>query len=309
MADEYESSFSMFVSADIDINADREDATERSPVVRRSVHRALVSLGRVDEFLHERNVVLADEAKLIFLDALEGEFLPALATLRRRADGNYERDKRPESFPAVDPSVARQAVQAGVKPVGLTVWAAFELWIAERQPAASSVNRWRAVFNGLRETFGDRDLSSITLNEAQEWIDGLTTANRSAHVVNDVWLRAVRTVFRWAVSRNRLASDPFAGATVALPKKLPRLREREFHEAEWRTILSATLQPPPARMEPHNGPQPGAVGEWPVFAHCGRGSSRGSAAAQPRGGESAQGSVYLRYTLRERSRDNPFTLG
>ena len=80
MADEYETSFSRFASAESDLNGDREDATERSPVVRRSVQRALVSLGRVDEFLHERNVVLADEAKSIFLDALESDFLPALAT-------------------------------------------------------------------------------------------------------------------------------------------------------------------------------------------------------------------------------------
>jgi integrase len=273
MADEYETSFSRFVSADSDLNGDREDATERSPVVRRSVHRALVSLGRVDEFLHERNVVLADEAKSIFLGALEGDFLPALATLRRRADGNYEQDKRREGFPTVDPNIARQPVPEGIKPSGLTVWAAFELWIAERKPAASSVNRWRAVFNGLRETFGDRDLASITAKEARGWIDGLTTANRSAHVANDVWLRAVRTVFRWAVNRNRLASDPFAGATVALPKKLPRLREREFHEIEWRTILSATLKPPPARMEPHNA----AARRWVPWLCAYTGSRPGEA--------------------------------
>ena len=53
-------------------------------------------------------------------------------------------------------------------------------------------------------------------------IDGLTTEDRSAHVVNDVWLRAVRTVLQWAVTRERLPSNPFAGATVELP--LARLR-------------------------------------------------------------------------------------
>ena len=130
------------------------------------------SLGCVDEFLHERNVVLADEAKSVLLDALEDDFLPALATLRRRADGNYERDRRPEKFPAIDPSIARPVAADGVKPSGLTAWAAFELWIAERKPAASSVNRWRAVFSDLRETFGDRDLASISANEAEGWIDG-----------------------------------------------------------------------------------------------------------------------------------------
>jgi hypothetical protein len=45
--------------------------------VRRSVHRALTALARVVEFLHERSMVLAEEAKATYLDALEGEFLPA----------------------------------------------------------------------------------------------------------------------------------------------------------------------------------------------------------------------------------------
>jgi integrase len=39
---------------------------------------------------------------------------------------------------------------------------------------------------------------------------------------------------------------------VALPKRPPKLRERDFHEEEWRTILRATLESPPRRMEPYN---------------------------------------------------------
>jgi hypothetical protein len=39
---------------------------------------------------------------------------------------------------------------------------------------------------------------------------------------------------------------------MALPKRPPKLREREFNETKWRTILKATLDPPPARMEPYN---------------------------------------------------------
>jgi integrase len=122
------------------------------------------------------------------------------------------------------------------------------------------VNRWRAVFAGLRDTFGDRDVASITTEEVQGWVDGLTTEDRepankrkhSAAVVQDVWLRAARTVLQWAVTRKRITINPFAGVTVAVPRRAPKLREREFHEEEWRTILKATLLPPPPRMEPYN---------------------------------------------------------
>jgi integrase len=198
------------------------------------------------------------------------KFMPALATLRRRAGGDYRQDRRPEKFPS---PVGLAVSPSNVKPSGLTMWSAFELWIEERKPAASSVNRWRAVFSALRENFGDRDLVSITPEEIQEWIEGLTTEDRSAHVVNDVWLRAARTVVQWAVTRKRLPSNPFSGATVALPRRAPKLREREFHDEEWRMVLRATLQPPPSRMEPYNA----AARRWVPWLCAYTGSRPGEA--------------------------------
>jgi hypothetical protein len=251
MAEEFETSLTKFSRA---LDDREEDDTPRTPTMHRSIHRSLTSLGRVEEFLARgRGTVLGQDAKAAFLDAMEGEFMPALATLRRRAGGDYRQDRRPEKFPSpVGPAVDLKAQPRSQALSGLTAWSAFQLWIEERKPAPSSVNRWRAVFSALREIFGDRDLVTITPEEAQEWIERLTTEDRSAHVVNDVWLRAARTVIQWAVTRKRISSNPFSGATVALPRRAPKLREREFLEAEWRTILKATLESPPARMEPYN---------------------------------------------------------
>jgi integrase len=246
-----------------------------APAARRHLHRALTSMGRVDEFLQTHRTVLSGDARAPFLDTLKGEFMPALATLRRRAGGDYRQDRRPEKFP----STAGLAVSpSNVKPSGLTAWGAFELWIEERKPAPSSVNRWRAVFSALRETFKDRDVVTITSEEVQEWVESLTTEDRSAHVVNDVWLRAARTVIQWAVTRKRLPSNPFSGATVALPRRTPKLREREFHDEEWRAVLSATLQPPPSRMEPYNA----AARRWVPWL-CAYTGSRPGEACQLRG--------------------------
>jgi integrase len=274
MADAYETAISQFS------RGDEDDDSPRSPAVRRSVHRALTSLGRVEEFLQGHRMVLSGDAKATFLDTLEGEFIAALATLRRRSDGDYRQDRRPEKFPKVDRSVATPTT---VPSSGLTAWSAFQLWIEERKPAPSSVNRWRAVFTSLRETFGDRDLVTITTEEVQAWIEGLTTEDRSAPVVNDVWLRAARTVVQWAVARKRLPLNPFSGATVALPKRPPKLREREFNETEWRTILKATLEPPPPRMEPYNA----AARRWVPWI-CAYTGSRPGEATQLRGEDIAQ---------------------
>jgi integrase len=256
--DQYEAAASAF-----DNRLDERDGPSppRGPKARRHIHDTLRAIGRVHAFMGEQGVPLSEAAEASFLDAVEEEFPQALRLLARRAKGDYRHDKRPERFPAADPSIARPATPDGLKPSnpadrtssGLTCWGAFELWIEGRKPAPATINRWRAVFVSLKDTFGDRDASSVTTEEAQVWVDGLLASpERSPHVVEEVWRRAAKVVFAWAMKRKRLTSNPFAEATVALPKRPPKLREREFNETEWKTILKATLEPAPARMEPHN---------------------------------------------------------
>jgi integrase len=222
----------------------------RSPSQRRAVHRFLADRGNVERFLAETRRTLSDKALGMLLDAMEPEFLAVLQLLHRRAEGDWSRDARPERFPAPSPSSPR-ALPSGVKPSGLTCWGAFELWIETRKPAISSIDRWRAVFNGLRAKFGERDIATITADEAQAWIDELPNEERSAQTVLEIWLRAARTVFAWAVKKKRLPLSPFADASLPLPKRPPKLRRKHYGEEEWRTILGATLEPPPRRMATH----------------------------------------------------------
>ncbi len=240
----FETSLTKFNRAD-------DDESPRTPVERRSVHRALERLGDIEAFLNERSMMLTEDTRGSFLDAVEDEFVPALALLRRRAGGDYTRDDRPQKFPTPASNQPRKPPE-GVKASGLTVWALFEAWVTAKTPAASTVNRWRSVFSSLRDRFGERDLATITPEEAQGWLDGLRTDDRSPRVVHDIWLSASKTVFKWAAGRKMLTASPFAGAVVDLPKSPMKLREREFNEDECRTILRATLEPPPPRMDRHN---------------------------------------------------------
>jgi hypothetical protein len=80
-AEEYETSCSKFASPE----DDDFDPPPRTSAVRRSVHRALTALGRVEEFLHERSMVLAEEAKAAFLDARGGGGVPARAADAQKA--------------------------------------------------------------------------------------------------------------------------------------------------------------------------------------------------------------------------------
>ncbi|HJZ30372.1 MAG TPA: hypothetical protein VKF35_04670 [Hyphomicrobiaceae bacterium] len=229
-------------------NADHlhaDDSWMRMPGVRRYVRATLAELGRIPTFLAERNLTLCSEAHERFLDTVEEEYAAAISLLKRRAEGDFGEDRRPLRFP-------KNAVQVQRGMPGLGFQNVFEAWVKERQPAPSTVNRWRSVFLSLDEYFKGRDIASLTNEEAIRWKGTLVTAQRSAVVANDIWLTAARTVFAWALSNKLVSTNPFKGVSVAMPPEVQQLREREFTEKEWRIILNASLAPPPKRMFKHN---------------------------------------------------------
>jgi integrase len=229
------------------VNAGRPDADDDwdSPIIRRHVRATVAEVAHIPTFLAEHSRTLNPEAYGLFLDTVEAEYVAALALLRRRADGDYSKDNRPLRFPEI-------SEQQRNGKVGLSCWGVFEAWVRERKPAPSTVNRWRSVFLVLDERFKGRDIASRTTDEAINWKGTLVTEERSAAVANDIWLRAARTVFGWALDNKMIRANPFGGVSIAAAAKSVELREREFREEEWRTILNASFAPPPPRMSRHN---------------------------------------------------------
>jgi integrase len=198
-----------------------------TPAMRRHVRATVLELGEVASF---------PDATDAFLDIVASELDAAAYALRRRAVGDYAPDARIERYPEFKAAGREKAA-------GLTCWSLFEAWIAERQPGAATVNRWRAVFRAMEAYFEGRDIG---------WKNTLVTPDRTAGVVNDVWLRAARVAFGWASDNKRIPANPFEGVSVAVGKAAPKVREREFQDDEWRTILKATTAPVTGRMAPHN---------------------------------------------------------
>jgi hypothetical protein len=149
--------------------------------MRRHVGATLTELARVPTFLAEHSHTLSPDALNLLLDIVEGDYVAALGLLCRRAEGDYSTDKRPLQFPQVTWQGQKRAAGLGCR--GL-----FEGWVKERKPAPSTVNRWRSVLLALEERFKDRDVASITNEEAIECKGILVTEERSAEVANDVWL-------------------------------------------------------------------------------------------------------------------------
>jgi hypothetical protein len=223
---------------------EEDDDWAQSPNFRRHARAVLAEIGRTPTFLAERSTALTPQAYELFLDTVEEEYVCAIALLRRRAEGDFSEDKRPLRFP-------KATGQQHTNQVGLTCWGLFEAWVRERMPAPSTVNRWRSVFLALDEQFGC-DIASLENEDAIKWKGSLVTAQRSAVVASDIWLTAARTVFSWAVANKLIGTNPFEGVSIAMPAEVQQLREREFNENEWRTILNASLAAQPPRMSRHN---------------------------------------------------------
>lgn len=208
----------------------------------RSYVRAFVAdAARTSQFLAVKAITLAPEARDRFLEALIPEYAAAIRLLQRRADGDYTHDTRPTRFP-----------KTGLgKPAGMACWQLFEAWVAERQPKPSTVDRRRAVFLHLQEHFGERDIASITDDEAVAWKDSLIGPERSGRTINDVWISAARGVFKWALTNKRIKGNPFQGLRVACATPTQTRDSRAFTTEEATTILRAALDMQPKRLSRH----------------------------------------------------------
>ena len=105
----------------------------------------------------------------------------------------------------------------------------FERWISKAKPAISTVDRWRAVFLRLQSDFPNSSASALLPEQMQQWANGLIDADRSAGTVADVWVRAARTVFSWAIDERLVPRNPFVGWRVKVPQENQNARNEGVH--------------------------------------------------------------------------------
>jgi hypothetical protein len=143
------------------------------PEVREGMRPLIADEAKTAQFLATQGLTLSHEAQSLFLDCVLDEFERAIQVLERRARNIYDTDDHPASFPKFE--LDKSSVKAGVDFIGL-----FAAYVDERKLAASTVNRWRVVFENLNVYFKGRDPGSITGDEAFAWADQLVTDERSA---------------------------------------------------------------------------------------------------------------------------------
>jgi integrase len=114
----------------------------------------------------------------------------------------------------------------------LSPWTLFERWVADVKPAPSTVGRWRTVFQRLE---ADKP------TDMQAWAEGLVSAERSPKTVRDIYVKACRIVFAWAIGKRLLKNNPFTGWRITVPKKTRTRETKAFTDVEANTILKAAL--------------------------------------------------------------------
>jgi integrase len=212
-------------------SGDPLDFWECDSAMRDRVRPIIADEAKSQQFLAAKRLVLDPASWTMFLDYVTRDFFAAVALLARRARGDYGPDKWTEQFPRYE----------GVVDQALTPWALFERWIGKAKPANSTVDRWRAVFLRLQSDFPNTNAAALLPEQMQQWANGLIGPDRTAGTVVDVWVRAARTVFAWAVDEKLISRNPFTGWRVKVPKKIRTRETKAFTDDEIKTVLNAAL--------------------------------------------------------------------
>jgi integrase len=203
----------------------------------------LKSIFDVNAFLTANAVILNGKSFGDFLDALVDTLADVVRLLKRRTDGDYSADLNAAMYPAFSPD--RRQTLAPKTAESLT--GLVDLWWIEAKAtgkSASTYESYRNTFRTFSTFLGHDDPARITPSDVVGFKDHRLSAINpktqrpvSAKTVKASDLTALKSVFDWAVSNLKLASNPAKDVTVKLGKRL-KVRDRDFTDKEAALILS-----------------------------------------------------------------------
>lgn len=217
------------------MHADPEP-TEMEPVVGALVDRLLLA----------RGIAAVDTAsRLLLLAAFVQALRDAFENRARNAEGDYSPDPKSQRFPGWVP---REAPPKAVPAAAVSLKGLVEDWWTEAERTGrkqSTYESYRNTMAGLVAYLGHDDAARLTPESIIGFKDHrLSSTNPrtgkpiSAKTVKDSDLAGLKTVFGWAVSNRRMASNPAVGITIKLGKPT-KLRSKGFTDDEAAKLLLA----------------------------------------------------------------------
>jgi integrase len=182
------------------------------------------------------------ETRNVILNAFGQAATDAFESRKRNAEGDYSPDPKAGRFPGWMPAQSPTEARPKASLKGLV-----EAWWQEAQATGrkpSTHESYGRTVATLVQFLGHDDASRITKDDVVRFKDHrLASTNPrngrciSPRTVKDTDLAALKSVFGWAVTNGRLASNPAEGVTIRLGKR--RTVRRGFKDAEALAILTA----------------------------------------------------------------------
>lgn len=210
--------------------------------------------GEAYRLLEANRLVVTAESQERLLQAVLEAYRGICRLMIKRGDGDYSPDPLAATF--ASPKEAGQPLSATQekKQSGPRLTALFDGYVKERQPAPATVKSFKGKVAHLIQFLGHEDAAHVSPEDIVRWKDHLLNEqltngqNRSATTVGDTYLPAIRTVYAWALTNQKVKQNPVSGLNVKRPK-VAKLRGKDFTDAEAHLILKASLEQPASRSE------------------------------------------------------------
>jgi integrase len=169
---------------------------------------------------------------------------------RRRKFGN-NRDTESSATPAVAMVDSSKADRSKATILGI-----FEGYAGQDGSNPETVKQFRAILKHLIAFLGHDDADRVTHADLVRWREFLLVEPvkdgkpRAAKTINDSYLSAVSTTFRYGRNQLLVATNPTAELAKVRSSNTPALRERDFNKVEQRIILEAALVPAGGKLSP-----------------------------------------------------------
>lgn len=136
----------------------------------------------------------------------------------------------------------------------VTITGMFEGYAAQDGMKPTSIKQFRSIINHLIAFIGHDDAKAVGLPDLVRWRQHLGTEPikggkpRSAKTINDSYLAVANAMFSFGVNELLITANPAKGLSRVRVPKVAKLRDKDFTNAERKTILQAALAPASGKL-------------------------------------------------------------
>lgn len=149
----------------------------------------------VDWLLTQNGLIVERETRTRLLAMVAKATDSGSRRLKDNIAGDYGDDHRLARYPVYKPRNGRTFSQA------------FDDWIREANPAASTRSTWRGHLKSLREFLQHDEIARLRHSDVVSWKDHLVERALVAKTINDGYLASLSTILNFEVQNGRLQSN------------------------------------------------------------------------------------------------------